>query len=82
MKILSFLLALVVGFNVENVGSEKFVASELVKVDCQLSSVDIKSVLVMEESQELIIEGKNCGILLSKDFNAWKLNLGFGNFKK
>ena len=47
MKILSFLLALVVGFNVENVGSEKFVASELMKVDCQLSSVDIKSVLVL-----------------------------------
>ena len=57
MKILSFLLALVVGFNVENVGSENFVASELVKVECQLPSLDIKSVLVMQESQELIFEG-------------------------
>ena len=82
MKILSFLFALVVGFNVENVGSEKFVASELVKVECQLPSLDIKSVLVLQESQECIFEVKNCGIVLSMDLYAGKLTLGAGNFKK
>ena len=82
MKILSFLFALVVGFNVENAGSEKFVASELVKVECQLPSLDIKSVLVLQESEECIFEVKNCGIVLSKDLYAGKLTLGAGNFKK